>query len=194
MQTASEVFGVPFQEVTPDMRRDAKTVNFGIIYGMSDYGLSQSLGCPVYKAREYMNTYFSKYSGVKAYTENSIDFGKQNGYVKTLLNRRRKILELSSSNYMVRKFGERASMNMPLQGTASDIIKLAMVKVDSEIKKRNLKSKLILQIHDELIVDTADGELNEIVTLLKETMENVVKLNVPLEVDVNAGKDYYECK
>ena len=194
MQTASEVFGVPFQEVTPDMRRDAKTVNFGIIYGMSDYGLSQSLGCPVYKAREYMNTYFSKYSGVKAYTENSIDFAKQNGYVKTLLNRRRKILELSSSNYMVRKFGERASMNMPLQGTASDIIKLAMVKVDSEIKKRNLKSKLILQIHDELIVDTADGELNEIVTLLKETMENVVKLNVPLEVDVNAGKDYYECK
>ncbi len=194
MQTASEVFGVPFQEVTPQMRRDAKTVNFGIIYGMSDYGLSQSLGCPVYMAREYMNTYFTKYSGVKDYTERSIEFAKQNGYVKTLLNRRRKILEISSSNYMTRKFGERASMNMPLQGTASDIIKLAMVKVDSEIKKRNLKSKLILQIHDELIIDTADGELNEIITLLKDTMENVVKLNVPLEVDVNAGKDYFECK
>ena len=194
MQTASEVFGVPFQEVTPQMRRDAKTVNFGIIYGMSDYGLSQSLGCPVYMAREYMNTYFTKYSGVKDYTERSIEFAKQNGYVKTLLNRRRKILEISSSNYMTRKFGERASMNMPLQGTASDIIKLAMVKVDSEIKKRNLKSKLILQIHDELIIDTADGELNEIITLLKDTMENVVKLKVPLEVDVNAGKDYFECK
>lgn len=194
MQTASEVFGVPFQEVTPQMRRDAKTVNFGIIYGMSDYGLSQSLGCPVYMAREYMNTYFTKYSGVKDYTERSIEFAKQNGYVKTLLNRRRKILEISSSNYMIRKFGERASMNMPLQGTASDIIKLAMVKVDSEIKKRNLKSKLILQIHDELIIDTADGELNEIIILLKDTMENVVKLKVPLEVDVNAGKDYFECK
>ena len=194
MQTASEVFGVPFQEVTPAMRRDAKVVNFGIVYGMSDYGLSQSLGCPVYQAKEYITTYFNKFPGVKAYTDRSIEFAKENGYVKTLLNRRRKILEISSSNYLTRKFGERASMNMPLQGTASDIIKLAMVRVDQEIKKRNLKSKLILQIHDELIVDTAKDELNIIVNLLKDTMENVVKLNVPLEVDVNMGKDWFDCK
>ncbi len=194
MQTASEVFGVPFQEVTPAMRRDAKVVNFGIVYGMSDYGLSQSLGCPVYQAKEYITTYFNKFPGVKAYTDRSIEFAKENGYVKTLLNRRRKILEISSSNYLTRKFGERASMNMPLQGTASDIIKLAMVRVDQEIKKRNLKSKLILQIHDELIVDTAKDELNIIVNLLKNTMENVVKLNVPLEVDVNMGKDWFDCK
>ena len=194
MQTASEVFGVPFQEVTPAMRRDAKVVNFGIVYGMSDYGLSQSLGCPVYQAKEYITTYFNKFPGVKAYTDRSIEFAKENGYVKTLLNRRRKILEISSSNYLTRKFGERASMNMPLQGTASDIIKLAMVRVDQEIKKRNLKSKLILQIHDELIVDTAKDELNIRVNLLKDTMENVVKLNVPLEVDVNMGKDWFDCK
>ncbi len=194
MQTASEVFGVPFADVTPSMRRDAKTVNFGIIYGMSDYGLSQSLGCPVYQAHDYMTTYFQKYSGVKEYMDRSIAFAKEHGYVKTLLNRRRKILELSSSNYMTRKFGERASMNMPLQGTASDIIKLAMVAVDKEMKARNLKSKLILQIHDELIVDTDKDELNIVVTLLKQTMENVVKLNVPLEVDVNMGKDWFDCK
>lgn len=194
MQTASEVFGVPIQEVTPEMRRDAKTVNFGIIYGMSDYGLSQSLGCSVPTAKKYMTTYFEKYPSVKAYMDGNIEFAKQNGYVKTILNRRRKMLEVSSSNYQVRKFGERASMNMPLQGTASDIIKLAMVKVDSEIKKRGLKSKLILQIHDELIVDTAKDELNEIVTLLKSTMENVIKLDVPLIVDVNMGKDWFDCK
>lgn len=194
MQTASEIFGVPFQEVTPNMRRDAKVVNFGIIYGMSDYGLSQSLGCPVYQAKEYITTYFEKFPGVKTYMDRSIDFARENGYVKTLLNRRRKILEISSSNYMTRKFGERASMNMPLQGTASDIIKLAMVAVDKEIKNRNLKSRLILQIHDELIIDTAKDELNIIVNLLKDTMENVVKLNIPLLVDVNMGKDWYDCK
>ena len=194
MQTASEIFGVPFQEVTPNMRRDAKVVNFGIIYGMSDYGLSQSLGCMVYQAKDYITTYFEKFPGVKAYMDRSIEFARENGYVKTLLNRRRKILEISSSNYMTRKFGERASMNMPLQGTASDIIKLAMVAVDKEIKKRNLKSRLILQIHDELIVDTAKDELNTVVNLLKETMENVVKLNVPLLVDVNMGKDWFDCK
>ncbi len=194
MQTASEIFGVPFQEVTPNMRRDAKVVNFGIIYGMSDYGLSQSLGCMVYQAKDYITTYFEKFPGVKAYMDRSIAFARENGYVKTLLNRRRKILEITSSNYLTRKFGERASMNMPLQGTASDIIKLAMVAVDREIKKRNLKSKLILQIHDELIVDTAKDELNIVVNLLKDTMENVVKLNVPLEVDVNMGKDWFDCK
>jgi DNA polymerase-1 len=194
MQTASEVFGVPFADVTPQMRRDAKAVNFGIVYGISDYGLSENIGCSVSTAREYINTYFERFPGVKQYTEKSIAFAKEHGYVKTLMNRRRKMVDINSTNYNARKFSERASMNMPLQGTASDIIKLAMVNVDKKIKDNNLKSKLILQIHDELIVDTHKDEINAMVTILKETMENVVSLNVPLSVDVNMGKDWFDCK
>ncbi len=194
MQTASEVFNVPFADVTPRMRRDAKAVNFGIVYGISDYGLSQNIGCGVVDAREYINTYFERFPGVKRYMDESIAFAKENGYVKTLMNRRRNMIDINSSNYMARKFSERASMNMPLQGTASDIIKVAMVEVDKKIKEKGLKSKLILQVHDELIVDTAQDEVNVVVGILKDTMENVVKLRVPLEVDVNMGKDWFDCK
>lgn len=194
MQTASEVFGVPFADVTPQMRRDAKAVNFGIVYGISEYGLAENIGCPVYIAKQYIETYFERFPGVKKYTDGNIAFAKEHGYVKTLLNRRRRIPDINSSNYNMRKFSERASMNMPLQGTASDIIKLAMVEVDRRLKGQNLKSKLILQIHDELIVDTAPDEINAIVNLLKDAMENVIKLNVPLVVDVNMGKDWFECK
>lgn len=194
MQTASEVFGVPFAEVTPQMRRDAKAVNFGIVYGISEFGLADNIGCSIYTAKQYIETYFQKFPGVKKYTDGNIAFAKENGYVKTILNRRRKIKDINSSNYNLRKFSERASMNMPLQGTASDIIKLAMVEVDKRIKNSNLKSKLILQIHDELIIDTAPDEINAVVTLLKDSMENVIALSVPLEVDVNMGKNWFDCK
>ena len=193
-QTASEVFGVPAPQVTADMRRSAKAVNFGIIYGISDYGLSQGLSITRKQAKEYIETYFKKYPGVKAYMDNNVALAKQQGYVTSLMGRRRKLIELNSPNYAIRQFGERAAMNMPLQGTASDIIKIAMVRVADAIKKNNLKSRLILQVHDELIIDTAKDELNAVIKLVKYEMENAVKLDVPLIADVSGGKNWYECK
>lgn len=193
-QTASEVFGVPFSEVTVDMRRSAKAVNFGIVYGISDYGLSRGLGVPVKQAKEYIDTYFERYPGVKRYMDGNIEFAKANGYVVSLLGRRRKINEISSSNYNLRHFGERVAMNMPLQGSASDIIKVAMVRVAKILEEKKLKSRLILQVHDELIVDTEKDELNAVITILKKEMEGAVSLSVPLTVDVTAGKNLFECK
>ncbi|MCK9575107.1 MAG: DNA polymerase I [Clostridia bacterium] len=188
--TAAKVFNVDLKDVTKEMRRAAKAVNFGIIYGISDYGLSQNIGTSRKFASEYIKRYFETYPKVKTFMDSSVNSAKQNGYVTTLMGRMRKIPEINSSNFNMRQFGERAAMNMPLQGTASDIIKLAMLKVFKAIQSEKLKSKLILQIHDELIVDAPKEEARRIIALLKENMENVLTLNVPLIVDVDWGKNW----
>lgn len=192
--TASEVFGVPLEAVSPQMRRDAKAINFGIIYGISGYGLSQTINSTAKMAADYIAHYFERYPLVKEYMDKNIEFCKEHGYVKTLLGRIRFINEIYSTNYVTRQFGERAAMNMPLQGSASDIIKTAMVKVFSELKRQGLKSKLILQIHDELLVDCAPNELPAVEKILKDCMENVVKLSVPLTVNIEHGKNWFEVK
>lgn len=193
-KTASDVFGVPINQVTEKMRREAKAVNFGIIYGMSNFGLSENLGISNKQAKEYINTYFEKYGKVKQFMDNAVLKAKETGYATTLFNRRRNVLEITSSNFVTRQFGERIAMNMPFQGTAADIIKLAMVNVYNRLKKENLKSKLILQIHDELIIDATKEEKEIVESILKEEMENVVTLKVPLVVNVESGHNWYDAK
>ena len=190
--TASQVFGVPESEVTPIQRRSAKAVNFGIIYGISDFGLSQNANLSRKEAKLYIEKYFATYPSVKEYMDSNVKFARENGYIKTIMGRIRRIPEINSNVYQTRQFGERVAMNMPLQGSASDIIKMAMIKVEEALK--NLKSKLILQIHDELIVDTYPGEENMVKQILKDCMENVVTLKVPLPVDINVGKTWFDCK
>ncbi len=192
--TASQAFNVPFDEVTSEMRSASKAVNFGIIYGISDFGLSKQLHVAPKVAREYIATYFENYPTVKTYMNNNVEFCKEHGYVSTITGRRRYIREINSKNFIQRSFGERAAMNMPLQGSSADIIKIAMINVAKLLKENNLKSKLILQVHDELIVDTARDEKNIVVEILKSQMENAVKLSVPLPVDVNIGENWYDAK
>lgn len=191
-KTASDVFGVDFNEVSYEQRRKAKAVNFGIIYGISEYGLASNLNISPVEAKEYINRYFETYPTVKKFLDDCVENAKLKGYAETLFNRRRQVNELKSPNHQIRTFGERASKNMPLQGTASDIIKMAMICVDKEFKIRKLKSKLILQIHDELLVDTVFEEQDIVKQILKECMENVVKLNVPLIVDISSGKTWFD--
>lgn len=193
-KTASEVFGVSFDEVTPEMRSRAKAVNFGIIYGISDYGLARDLKITRKEAKKYIDSYLENYPKVKEYMDDIVELGKKQGYVETILHRRRYIPELKSRNFNIRGFGERVALNTPIQGSAADIIKVAMVEVYRELKKRNLKSKLILQIHDELIIETAEDELEEVKKLLKEIMEKAVKLDVPLEVEMETGDSWYDTK
>ena len=193
-QTASRVFNVPLDDVTPLMRSNAKAVNFGIIYGMSEYGLAKNLKISPSEARNYINSYFSEYPEVKEYMDKNVSLAKESGYATTMLGRKRQIRELTSSNYNLRQFGERVAMNMPLQGSAADIIKLAMLKVDKRLKDENLKSQLILQVHDELIIDTLVGEKDKVEKLLKEEMENAVNLAVTLTVSVGSGKNWFEAK
>jgi DNA polymerase-1 len=192
--TASKVFGVKISEVTPSMRRNAKAVNFGIIYGISEYGLAKTLKISPVKAREYINSYFNEYPEVKEYMDKNVALAKERGYAETLLKRRRYIPELLSTNFMMRSFGERASMNMPLQGSSADIIKLAMINVANRLKKENLKSKLILQVHDELIIDAIKKESDKVQEILVEEMQNAVKLSVKLTAEVGLGKNWYEAK
>ena len=192
--TASQIFNVDIDKVTPLERREAKAVNFGIIYGISEYGLSQNIKITVDSAKKYISSYFSRYPKVKEFMDNNVAFVKENGYAVTKFGRIRKIPEINSSKYNIRMFGERVAMNMPLQGTASDIIKLAMIRVAKSLKDKNLKSQLILQIHDELIVDTYPGEEEVVKTVLKEAMENVTTLNVPLVVSMGEGESLYDCK
>ncbi len=192
--TASQVFGVELKDVTPHMRRQAKAVNFGIIYGISEFGLAKNIGVDVKTAKAYIETYFKRYTAVKEYMDNNVEFAKKHGYVATLTGRKRYIKEINSSNYNLRQFGERAAMNMPLQGSSADIIKIAMVNIYNRLEKEGLKTKLILQVHDELVLD-APMEEEEIATqILKYEMENAVKLKVPLTVDVHSGKNWYEAK
>lgn len=193
-KTASEVFKVPVEEVTSLMRSRAKAVNFGIVYGISDFSLSQDLKITRKEAAEYMAIYFDRYPKIKDFLQGAIDSAKEDGYVLTLLNRRRFIPEIKSSNKIVISLGERLAMNAPIQGSAADIIKLAMVKVYERLKKERLASEIILQVHDELILNVKPNELEKVKTLVIEEMENVFKLSVPLDVDVNLGKNWYEAK
>ena len=192
--TASQVFGVGEDQVTPEMRRSAKAVNFGIIYGISDYGLSEQLKISPKKAGEYIAKYFDAYPNVKEYMNSNVEFARKNGYVSTLLGRKRYIPEINSSNFNLRSFGERAAMNMPLQGTAADVIKIAMIKVANRIKKEGLRSRLILQVHDELIVDTAEDEVEEVKNILVEEMQSAVTLSVPLTVETECGTRWFDAK
>lgn len=192
--TASQVFHVPFEEVTDRQRRNAKAVNFGIIYGMGAFSLSEDLGIGRKEAEEYIAAYFEKYPKIKIYMDKTISDAREKGYVSTMWNRRRLMPELNSGNYNQRAFGERVAMNMPIQGAAADIIKIAMIRVYQCLKERNLKSKLILQVHDELLIETYKEELQEVKKLLKYEMEQAVQLNVPLKVDVHEGNSWFEAK
>lgn len=193
-KTASEVFKTPIDEVTSLMRSRAKAVNFGIVYGIGDFSLAKDLKISRKEAKEYIDTYFERYPKVKEFIENIISQGKESGYVETMVNRRRYIPEINSSNKIVKSLGERLAMNTPIQGSAADIIKLAMVKVYNELQNRNLKSTLILQVHDELILNVYNDELHEVEELVRNEMENVMNLAVPLEVSVSIGDNWYEAK
>lgn len=192
--TASQVFNVPREEVTAKMRRDAKAVNFGIIYGISDFGLAKNLNIDVKVAREYIEKYFAQYSAVKEYMESNVEFARANGYVSTLTGRKRYIREINSSNYNLRQFGERAAMNMPLQGSSADIIKIAMVNLGKKLQSEGMRTKLILQVHDELILDAPKDEMDKAAEMLRSEMENAVQLKVPLKVEIAMGRNWYEAK
>ncbi len=191
---ASQVFKVPIEEVSKQLRSKAKAVNFGIVYGISEFGLAEQIDIKRNEAKEYIEQYLDTYHGIKEYMDNIVEEAKKNGCVSTLFGRRRYIPELNSKNYMIRKFGDRAAMNTPIQGTAADIMKIAMIKVYNELKNRNLKSKLILQIHDELLIETVLEEKEEVEKLLKECMEESANLSVPLTVEVEEGKSWYQAK
>ncbi|MCL1997170.1 MAG: DNA polymerase I [Turicibacter sp.] len=192
--TASEVFAVPLSEVSDFQRNAAKAVNFGIIYGISAFGLAEDLNISRMEAQMYIDGYFRQYPKVKVFMDDIIKAARMDGYVKTLFNRRRLMPELESSNYNTRSFGERAAMNMPIQGTAADIIKIAMVQTDRALKQRNLQSRIILQVHDELLLEVLESERDEVKALLKHEMENAVKLSVPLTADIHEGYTWYDTK
>lgn len=192
--TASQVFHIPFDEVTDLQRRNAKAVNFGIVYGISSFGLSQDLSITRKEAAQYIENYFQTYPGIKTFLDESVENAKEHGYAVTLYGRRRPVPELKSSNFMQRSFGERVAMNAPIQGTAADIIKIAMLGVNRELKKRNMKSRLILQVHDELLIEAYQDEVEEVQTILKDQMEHAAELKVPLIVDMHNGNNWYEAK
>ena len=192
--TASKVFKTPLNEVTPKQRSNAKAVNFGIVYGISSFGLSKDLGISRKEAKEYIDEYFKTYPSIKDYLNGLVDNAKKDGYSITLYGRRRPVPELTSSNFMQRQFGERIAMNSPLQGTAADIIKIAMINVYKRLIQSNLKSRLILQIHDELLIETAPGEEDEVKRIMSEEMEGAAQLKVPLEIDIHSGNNWYEAK
>lgn len=192
--TASQVFHVPFDEVTDLQRRNAKAVNFGIVYGISAFGLGEDLGISSKEAKVYIEDYFKTYPKIKDYLDNTVDDARKNGYTSTYYGRRRPIPELTSSNFMQRAFGERVAMNSPIQGTAADIIKIAMIRVFERLKKENLESKLILQVHDELLIETKIEEEQRVEDILREEMVNATNLAVKMEIDLNKGSDWFEAK
>ena len=192
--TASQVFHIPFDEVTPQQRRNAKAVNFGIVYGISSFGLSQDLSITRKEAAKYIDDYFATYPGIKTFLDDAVAHAKEKGYVVTLFGRRRPVPELSSSNFMQRSFGERVAMNSPIQGAAADIIKIAMIRVNQRLKDQKMKSRLVLQVHDELLIEAYEPELEEVQIILKEEMEHAADLKVPLEIDMHTGDNWYEAK
>ena len=192
--TASQVFHIPFDEVTPQQRRNAKAVNFGIVYGISSFGLSQDLSITRKEAAKYIDDYFATYPGIKTFLDHAVTHDKEKGYVVTLFGRRRPVPELSSSNFMQRSFGERVAMNSPIQGAAADIIKIAMIRVNQRLKDHKMKSRLVLQVHDELLIEAYEPELDEVQNILKEEMEHAAELKVPLEIDMHTGDNWYEAK
>ena len=193
-QAASKVFNIPLEKVTKEERTKAKAVNFGIVYGISEFGLGEQLGVSRKKAKEYIEQYLDKYNGIKEFMTNIVEETKEKGYVETLYHRRRYVPELKSNNYMVRQFGGRVAMNTPIQGTAADIMKIAMINVYNKLKENNLKSKLIVQVHDEILVETLESEKEQVKQIVKEEMENVIKLKVPLLAEVEEGYNWYEAK
>ena len=192
--TASQVFHIPFEEVTPLQRRNAKAVNFGIVYGISSFGLSQDLSITRKEAAQYIENYFETYPKIKGFLDGLVEHAKEEGYVTTMFGRRRPVPELKSSNFMQRSFGERVAMNSPIQGTAADIIKIAMIRVHKRLKEENLKSRLILQVHDELLIETAKEEIQEVSKILEEEMKGAAALSVSLEIDMHTGNNWYEAK
>lgn len=192
--TASQVFHIPFDEVTDLERRNAKAVNFGIVYGISSFGLSQDLSITRKEAAEYIENYFKTYPGIKAFLDDTVAHAKEEGYVVTLFGRRRPVPELESGNFMQRAFGERVAMNAPIQGTAADIMKMAMIGVNRALKEKQMKSKLVLQVHDELLIEAYKDEVDEVKSILKKEMEQAVTLRVPLDIDMHTGNSWYEAK
>ncbi len=193
-KTAMDVFGIEAEEVNSVMRRQAKAVNFGIVYGISDYGLSQNLNISRKEAAEFIERYFSVFSGVKAYMNEIVKQAKQDGYVSTLMNRRRYLADIHSPNFNIRSFAERTAMNTPIQGSAADIIKIAMIRLDEEMNRLKLQSRLLLQVHDELILEVHPDEKEIMRDLVKNVMENAVQLKVPLKVDLQFGRTWYDAK
>ena len=192
--TASQVFHIPFDEVTPLQRRNAKAVNFGIVYGISSFGLSQDLSITRKEAADYIEKYFATYPKIKSYLDGEVEKAKADGYSLTMFGRRRPVPELKSSNFMQRSFGERIAMNSPIQGTAADIIKIAMIRVNQALRSEHLRSRLVLQVHDELLIETAKEEVEEVSAILEREMRQAADLSVPLEVDMHTGENWYEAK
>ena len=192
--TASQVFHIPFDEVTDLQRRNAKAVNFGIVYGISSFGLSQDLSISKKEAAQYIDNYFQTYPGIKKFLDDAVESGKEKGYVTTIFGRRRPVPELSSGNFMQRSFGERVAMNSPIQGSAADIMKIAMIGVHKRLKEEQLKSRLVLQVHDELLLEAHESEVEKVKEILAHEMEHAVELSVPLDVDMQVGKSWYEAK
>ena len=193
-QAASKVFKTPMNEVTKEQRSNAKAVNFGIVYGISDFGLGEQLGISRKQAKKYIDEYLEEYSGIHQFMENTIESAKEKGYVETLFHRRRYIPELTSKNYMVRQFGSRAAMNTPIQGTAADIMKIAMIKVYNTMKEQNLEAKIVLQVHDEMMIEAPENEVEKVKEILKTSMESAVSLKVPLIAEISVASNWYDCK
>lgn len=193
-QVASKVFDVPMEEVTHEERSKAKAVNFGIVYGISDFGLGEQIGISRKEAKQYIEQYLNKYSGIKEFMETVVEEAKKKTYVETLFNRRRYVPELQSNNYMVRQFGSRVAMNTPIQGTAADIMKKAMREIYNELKKSNMKSKIVLQVHDEILIETEIEEIEKVKEIIKNKMENVIKLKIPLKIELEEGTNLYDAK
>jgi DNA polymerase-1 len=191
-RTASEIFGIPIENVTPDLRRIAKTVNFGVIYGISPFGLSETLSISGEDARQYIEQYFQRHPGVKSYVDKSISDARRNGYVSTLFGRKRAIPEIVSKNSAVRQQGERFAMNSPIQGTAADIIKIAMINIDAMLRGKHMRAKMILQVHDELLFELPPEELGVVTDVVRQEMEGVIELSVPLKVDIHSGNNWAE--
>ena len=192
--TASQVFHVPFDQVTPLQRRNAKAVNFGIVYGISSLGLSQDLSITRKEAADYIQKYFETYPKIKEFLDDLVETAREKGYASTMYGRRRPVPELKSSNFMQRSFGERVAMNSPIQGTAADIIKIAMNRVYKRLKSEGKKSRLVLQVHDELLIETRKEELTQVARILEEEMKGAASLQVELEVDMHEGSSWYEAK
>ena len=192
--TAAQVFHVDIADVTPEMRRSAKAVNFGIVYGISAFSLSQDIGVSVAEAKEYMEAYFATFPGVRKYMDAVVEQAKETGFVETVFHRRRDLPELKSSNFNLRSFGERVALNMPIQGTAADIMKLAMIAVFRRLKEEVPEARLVLQVHDELIVECPTAQAETVAKLLEEEMERVVSLSVPLTAEAHWGRNWLEAK
>ena len=192
--TASQVFHIPLDQVTPQQRRNAKAVNFGIVYGISAFGLSEDLSISRQEANEYIQKYFETYPGVKAFLDRMVKEGKEKGYVTTLYGRRRPIPELKSSNFNQRSFGERVAMNSPIQGTAADIMKMAMIRVDRRLRELGLRARIVLQVHDELLVEAPREEAEQVKALLAQEMAGVASFSVPLAVEVGVGDNWLDAK